>query len=103
MADGAEQDGVAAAQPLDLGVGQDLAGPQVALAAQVERRRSRSRDALEPGDGREHLEALGRHLGADTIARHDAELDQNPLRVKNFGAEIRPTERSVVTTADRVS
>ena len=41
MADGAEQDGVAAAQPLDLGVGQDLAGPQVALAPQVERRRSR--------------------------------------------------------------
>ena len=36
VADGTEQDGVAAAQPLDLGVGQDFAGLQVAFAAQVE-------------------------------------------------------------------
>ena len=91
MADGAEQDGVAAAQPLDLGVGQDLPGLQVALAPQVEGDGLES-DALDPGDGGEHLEGLGRHLGADAIARHDTELDQNPLRVEHIEAEIHRTE-----------
>ena len=51
MADGPEEDGVAAAQVVDVGVGQDLAGLQVALAAEVEGHELVV-ETLEPGDRR---------------------------------------------------
>ena len=83
-------------------VGQDFAGPQVALAAQVEADRLEL-EALEPGDGREHLEALGRHFRADAVARDDTELDQNTLRDNSLRTEIRPRDSPIVTTRDRSS
>ena len=62
-ADGAEQDGVEAAQLVERGVGQDLAVAQVAVAAEVEL------DGVE-GDagGRDDLDRLGGHLRPDAVA-----------------------------------
>ncbi len=56
-------------------VGQDLSGPQVALAADVDLGELVG-DPLQPCEGGEHLQAFGDHLGPDPIPRHDAELDQ---------------------------
>ena len=58
-------------------------------------------DALEPGDGGEHLEALGGHLGPDSIARHDTELDQSTLRDIPIPIEPRRQPRPIVTAGDR--
>ena len=64
MADGAQQDRVAvAAARVDRVVGQDLAGPQVALAAQVERHEVVV-ETLQPRDAAEDLQALGDHFRA---------------------------------------
>ncbi len=67
-ADGAEQDGVEAPQLLEDGVGQHVAGPQVAGGAEVvvggvER---------DPGGGHD-LQGLGEDLGADAVAADDGD------------------------------
>ena len=61
-ADGAEEDGVEAGQLVEDGVGQDLARPQVAGAAEV------VLDGVEGDAGRvERLAGLGDDLGADAV------------------------------------
>jgi hypothetical protein len=60
-------------------VGQDIAGTEVALASQIERDELKF-EGFGPGRGRQHLEALGRHFRADSVASHDSELDQKRLR-----------------------
>ncbi len=80
VADRAEQDRVAGSQAVDLGVGQDLAGPKVAFTAKVERSRL-ERDVVVPGDRGQDLEGFRRDFGTNTIPRDDAELDQNALRL----------------------
>ena len=62
-ADGAEQDGVEAAQLLERRVGEDLAVAEVALPAEVEL------DGVELGArGLEDAQRLGGHLGTDPVA-----------------------------------
>ena len=83
VADRTEQDDVATAEPLDFGVGQNVSGSQVILAPQV-KGNGLEVEALDSGNGGEYEEGLGRYLRAHTIARHDAQLDQNTLHVNSF-------------------
>ncbi len=75
MADGTQQDGVDVAQLADRPVGQDLAGPQITLAADVDRP-ERVVQALQSGDLRQHFQALGDDFRPDPVTRHNPDLDQ---------------------------
>ncbi len=78
VSDGAEQDGVGVAKLADGLIGEDLSGPEVALAADVHVREFVG-DPFQPCDGGEHLQALGDHLRPDPISCHHADLDQGSL------------------------
>ena len=77
-ADRAEQDRVVLADLVEHGVGQHLAGREVALGAEV------VAGLLELHAGRrrrlEHLERLGGHLRADAVAGDDGELSSGGRR-----------------------
>ena len=72
VADGAEQDRVVAAQLLEDGVGQRLAGGVPAAGTEVVLGRRELRTAVA-GDGVEDLEALGDDLGADAVTADDGD------------------------------
>ena len=89
VADGTEQDGVAATKPFDLG---SRARPL--LSADTVRHPGqtgsfRTRNALEPRDRVKNREPFRCNLGADTVSRHDSKLDQKILRRHELEAEIR--------------
>ena len=84
-------------EPVDLGVGQDLAGPQDSARRPGRTARARSSRPSSRATDRQHLEALGHHLRADTVAGDDAELDQNTLRGNSFGSKSRCTADPIVT------
>ncbi len=95
MPDRSQEDGVAAVQVADGGVGEGLAGSQVSFTAQVERPQTKSK-TLEPADNGEHFEALGNHFRANPIASEDAERDQRTLQDKGipFGRRNRMSSLS---------
>lgn len=64
-------------------VRENVAGSKVIFAPQV-KGNGLEVEALDSGNGGEYEEGLGRYLRAHTIARHDAQLDQNTLHVNSF-------------------
>jgi hypothetical protein len=67
MADRPEEDGILAPQQVEPALGDDLACPQVAVAAPVEGLDVVA-EALELRDGREHLQRLGGDFGAGAVS-----------------------------------
>ena len=53
---------------------QDLAGPQIALAAEIEVLQLVA-DAFQLGDGLEDLDAFGRHFRAGAVAADDGDAE----------------------------
>ena len=73
MADGAEEHGIELLELLERAVGQDLAGPLVALAAEIEAGVVQLDAVL--GAGRvENLHALGENLGTGAISRNQRDV-----------------------------
>ena len=80
MAHGAQQDGVAGAEPADRRLGQDLAGRQIPLAPQVEPLEF-VLQAVKLCHIFKYRKAFCDHLGADAVARNHADLEQPSLRI----------------------
>ena len=75
MADGPEEDRVHVPKLADGAVGEDFAGTQIVLAADVDGL-ERVFEALGSRDRGEDFQALGDDLRPDPISRHDPDLDQ---------------------------
>ena len=73
VADRTEQDGVVGADPVQVPVGEDLAGAVVPGRAEVEVR-GLEPDVRREGDA-EDLQSFGHDLGADPVARDECESD----------------------------
>ena len=103
MAHRAQEDGVAAPEVVERRVGQDLAGPQVALAAEVERDELVP-EAVAAGRLGEHRQPLADHLRPDPVPRDHADRGQIRLRrlrtVDRDRVPMRPGTRPLDRVAD---